>query len=187
MPSKKQKKKLWKLLIEFIKLQLSANILFWGTIGGLFLLYDVLEWPQLMALATASIAAHIVFFLVNKEWVFSDESGNRKTSREVVRFVLFMGLNYFINLGIVTLSSNYLSRVDFIATAFDNFGPTPYMGQIIAALFFTFWNYIGLKFWVFQDTKHQSLRTKYARAKKGVKRHAKRATRSVARSVGATK
>lgn len=177
MPSKKQKKKLFKLLIEFIKLQLSANILFWGTIGGLFVLYDVFEWPQLMALATASIAAHVVFFIVNKEWVFTDESGKRKTSREVVRFVLFMGLNYFINLGIVTAVSYYLSNVEAVTSAFPGFDPTPYIGQVVAALFFTVWNYVGLKFWVFQDVKHHSLRTNYVKAKKKVKHHAKRAVR----------
>ena len=179
MPSKRQKKKLWKLVVEFIKLQLSANILFWGTMGGLFVLYDLLEWPQLMALATASIVAHVVFFIVNKEWVFSDESGKRKTSREVVRFVLFMGLNYFINLGIVTASSHYLSNVDAITGAFTDFDPTPYMGQVIAALFFTVWNYVGLKFWVFQDVKHHGLRTNYVKAKKKVKHHAKRVVRKV--------
>lgn len=166
MPTKKQKKKLWKLAIEFIKLQLSANILFWGTLGGLFVLYELLEWPQFIALATASIIAHIVFFIVNKEWVFDDKTGKRKTSGEVVRFIVFMGINYFINLGIVTGLSHF-------------FDISPYIGQVIAAIFFTAWNFIGLKYWVFQEVKHHSLRTNYVKAKKKVKHHAKRVVRKV--------
>lgn len=164
MTAKKQNKKLPALAVEFVKLQLSANILFWGTIGGLFLLYEIAGWGQTIALATASIVAHILFFLVNKEWVFDDITGKRKTSREIVRFVLFMGLNYIINLGIVTGLGYY-------------FGLNPYLGQVVAALFFTVWNFVGLKYWVFQDTKHHGLRIGYAKVKKGVKRHARRAVR----------
>mgnify|MGYP003439853904 CR=1 FL=1 len=180
--TEKNKKKFLKLAIEFIKLQLSANILFWGTIGGLFVLYDLLKWPQLAALATASIVAHVAFFIVNKEWVFDDNTGKRKTGGEVVRFVLFMGLNFFINLGIVMAASHYLSGIEAVASAFPGFDPTPYIGQVIAALFFTVWNFVGLKFWVFQDVKHHSLRTNYVKVKKGVTRHAKRVVRRVVRA-----
>lgn len=166
MTTRNKKNKRLALLVEFIKLQLSANVLFWGTLAGLFVLHELIGWPQTIALATASIAAHVLFFIVNKEWVFNGDNGTRKTSREIVRFVLFMGLNYFINLAIVTGLSHY-------------FDLSPYLGQVVAALFFTIWNFIGLKYWVFQDVKHQGLRTGYAKTKKGVRRHVKRVVRRV--------
>lgn len=167
MPKKKTKKKLFALAIEFIKLQLSANILFWVTMIGLFILNELFKWPQLAALATASIIAHILFFIVNKEWVFDDKTGKRKTSHEVGRFIIFMGVNYFINLGIVTTLHEYFSI-------------SPYLGQFIAAIFFTIWNFVGLKYWVFQDVKHHGLRTSYAK-KKGVSHRARRTTRRTRR------
>ncbi len=156
--TEKKRKKLLKYVVEFVKLQLTGNILFWGTYGGYFALHELMEVGEVAALATASIFAHVLFFVVNKEWVFDDKTGKRKTSQEVTRFVMFMGLNYFINLGIITGLSHY-------------FGISPYIGQFIAGFFFTAWNFIGLRFWVFQEIQHHALSTKYV--KQGKKRRAK--------------
>lgn len=127
-------------LIQFIKLQLAGNILFWGTYIGFFLLHELALWSELAALATASIIAHILFFIADSEWVFDEKGQRHKTSGELVRFIIFMGINYFINLGIIAGLSYY-------------FGITPYIGQFVAALFFTFWTFIGLKYWVFRKPK----------------------------------
>lgn len=160
--TEKKRKKIIRYAIDFVKLQLTGNILFWGTYGGYFVLHEMMGVSETPALATASIFAHVLFFVVNKEWVFDDKTGKRKTSQEITRFVLFMGLNYFINLGIITGLSHF-------------FGITPYIGQFIAGFFFTAWNFIGLRFWVFQEMQHSALTTKYV--KEGKKRRAKTGTR----------
>lgn len=123
-------------LIAFIKLQLAGNVLFWGTYIGYFLLHELANWTELTALATASTIAHIAFFIVDSEWVFDEKGERRKTPGELWRFVIFMGLNYFINLAIIAGLSYY-------------FDISPYIGQFISALFFTFWTFIGLRYWVF--------------------------------------
>ena len=145
--NRKQKKSLVKIVIEFIKLQLAGNILFWGTYIGYFLLHTLAGWPEVSALATASIFAHLLFFIADKEWVFDDKTGRRKTKSEITRFVMFMGLNYFINLGIITGLRVY-------------FDIDPYIGQFIAGWFFTFWTFIGLRFWVFREMKHVAITVK---------------------------
>lgn len=157
----KTKKNLWRNAVQFVKLQLAGNILFWITyfgyaVGDLFFKTDT--W---IAIAVSSIFAHVLFFVVDKNWVFSDKTGKRKTSGEIIRFVMFMGLNYFLNLGIVVGLENYLHV-------------TPYIGQFIAAFFFTFWTWAGLKFWVFRAARHArhhglTIETKGTNAK----RHAK--------------
>lgn len=139
---KKQKKSLIKTAIEFIKLQIAGNILFWGTYVGFFVLHEVFHWHSVVALASASIVAHGLFFIADKEWVFSDKTGKRKTGDEITRFIMFMGLNYFINLGIITGLEHY-------------FGISPYIGQFIAGFFFTAWTFIGLRYWVFHEAKRQ--------------------------------
>lgn len=123
--------------IQFIKLQIAGNVLFWGTYIGYFVLHELAHQSELVSIALASIVAHILFFIVDSEWVFDEKGSRRKTPGELTRFVLFMGMNYFINLGIIYGLSTYL-------------GITPYIGQFIAALFFTFWTFIGLKYWVFR-------------------------------------
>jgi putative flippase GtrA len=126
-----------KNLIQFIKLQLAGNVLFWGTYLGFFLLHEFANWSETAALATASIFAHVAFFIVDKKWVFHEHESRRKTRVELYRFIIFMTINYFINLAIITALSIY-------------FDITPYVGQFISALFFTFWTFIGLKYWVFK-------------------------------------
>jgi putative flippase GtrA len=129
-------------------LQLAGNILFWGTYFGFFVFHQLFSWTEIAALATASVIAHVLYFIVDREWVFDDKGKRRKTSSELIRFVLFMGLNYFINLGIIYVLLHY-------------FDLTPYIGQFIAAGFFTVWSYFGLKFWVFRQATHSaSLRAK---------------------------
>lgn len=142
----------FKNFVEFLKLQLAGNILFWGTYLGFFLLYEFGNWTEVLALAVASVIAHILFFIANSEWVFDEKGERRKTPGELTRFVVFMGLNFFINLGIIYGLSHF-------------FGITPYIGQFIAALFFTIWTFIGLKYWVFREAQHHaSLRSKKGKA-----------------------
>ena len=158
--SKKQKKKFWKAVIQFIKLQIAGNILFWGTYLGFAIGHELLGWNSAYSMAVGSLLAHVLFFIVDKNWVFRERTGKHKTGQQIVRFILFMGLNFFINLGITLGLEKY-------------FDITPYIGQFIAAIFFAFWSYLGLKFWVFrsgQHVRHQALTVVTSKTKE--KRHA---------------
>lgn len=143
MPKKKKSSRL-KLFIEFIKVNLAGNVLFWTTYASFPIFYEILEWPRIMSLVVASLLGNVLFFLIDKHWIFVDKSGRRKTSTEVVRFIIFMTLNFFINIAIIEGLAVY-------------FNLTPYIGQFAAALFFSVWNFVGLKFWVFQETHHHAL------------------------------
>jgi len=133
----KQSKKIWqKKLWEFVRLQIAGNILFVGT-NVFFITGDlILHVPQVIAYPVASILAHFLFFVADKEWVFAEGGKRRKTRDELTRFIVFMGFNYIINLAIIFALKK-------------EFGISPYVGQFVSAGFFTFWNYIGLKYWVF--------------------------------------
>lgn len=137
----KTKSRLWHNFIEFLKLQAAGNILFWGTYLGNAYFDQIWGWASWQSLAVASILAHVAFFVVDKNWVFSDKTGQRKTSNEVVRFIIFMGFNYFLNIGIILGLERFA-------------GVSPYVGQFISAFFFTFWQWFGLKFWVFRHVRH---------------------------------
>lgn len=170
------KKKLWKAIVQFIKLQLAGNILFWGTYISYAVGHELLGWNSMLSIVIGSLAAHVLFFIANKNWVFDTKTGKRKSAQELVRFILFMGLNFFINLGIVTGLETY-------------FDITPYVGQFVAGAFFAVWSYMGLKFWVFRSGQHAqhhalTIETKRAKEKRlanakrlAAKQKAKRTTR----------
>jgi putative flippase GtrA len=151
---KTKKKNLIKMLVQFIKLNIAGNILFWVTYIGFAVFDGLLHWPELPALATASIIAHVLFFFLNKEWVFVDKSGRRKAGRDMMRFVIFMGFNYFLNLGIIHGLSVYA-------------GVTPYIGQFLAGFFFAFWTFIGMRWWVFAQMRHHAITVEKPRRQNG--------------------
>lgn len=151
---KSKKRKLTEIAVQFFKLQLAGNIIFWGTYLGYFVSDYFFNKPDLWALAIASLLSHFLFFIVSREWVFDAETGERKTQKEVVRFVIFMGISYFINLAIIEGLWHY-------------FDITPYIGQFISGFFFGIWNYVGLKFWVFQEIpRHAPITITQKRLKK---------------------
>ncbi|NCU30009.1 hypothetical protein EOM60_05425, partial [Candidatus Saccharibacteria bacterium] len=82
----KQKKSLSRNAIQFVKLQLSGNVLFWGTIVGSIVLHEIFGLKKIVAVAIASAFFYIVFFLLDKHWVFSTKTGKNKTQDEIVRF-----------------------------------------------------------------------------------------------------
>ena len=140
---KSKKSQIIRVAVQFIKLQLAGNIIFWGTYLGYFISDYFLGRQDLWALAIASLLSHILFFVVSREWVFDTATGKRKTHKEIVRFIIFMGFNYFLNLAIIEGLRIY-------------FDISPYIGQFISGFFFGVWTYLGLKFWVFSETPRHS-------------------------------
>ncbi|NCU31238.1 hypothetical protein EOM57_05635, partial [Candidatus Saccharibacteria bacterium] len=101
---------------------------------------------------------YIVFFLLDKHWVFSTKTGKNKTQDEIVRFTIFMGLNYLLNLGLIhlvlrSLEFTYLSNVELtvFATTFDI---DLVIAQLVASAFFAVWSWLGLRYWVFRHARH---------------------------------
>lgn len=143
--SARKKKSLIQGLFEFIKLQIAGNIPFWGTYLLFALLDNVFHADEFQALLVATVAAYMVFFIVDDRWVFNKTRHNRKTTTEIWRFVVFMSLTALLTFNI-TWQLNEL------------FGITPYIGQFISAGLSITWTFIGLKFWVFAPNKKKRKR-----------------------------
>ena len=122
--------------MQFVKYNVAGTVFFWSTYIMFFVLNTLLQWPEVQALATASIIGHVFYFILDKEWVFSSDGTTKKSLGELLRFAVFMALNYFLNLYFVWLLD-------------VRFGLTPYLGQFVTAGFFVIWSYVGLKYWVF--------------------------------------
>ncbi|HET7630181.1 MAG TPA: hypothetical protein VFK03_02295, partial [Candidatus Saccharimonadales bacterium] len=59
--SEDKKKNIFRLIVEFIKLQIAGNVLFWGTYIGFPIFHEVLGWPSFWSLFTASLIGNILF------------------------------------------------------------------------------------------------------------------------------
>ncbi len=161
MATRHKKRKPLKALFEFIRLQLAGNILFFGTLGGVFVADTILQIHSMIGLVVGSALAHVVFFIVNRKWVFNTDETGQHTLPEVIRFIAFMTFNFFLNILLVELGRLLFIQV---APAYAEF--EYYAGVLMASAFFVVWSFIGLKFWVFapapvkrhaRTTRHHAL------------------------------
>lgn len=143
---KKQKSHRLKTFIEFLKVQVAGNVLFWVTYASYFVFDELASIPYPISFIMATITGNIVFFMLDRQWIYNSHNGKRKSSQEIMRFVIFMVVNFFLNIFIVQALNDYM-------------GISPYIGQFIAAAFFTVWTFLGLHFWVFHPdhTRHPAL------------------------------
>lgn len=143
-------------LLQFVRLQLAGNILFIGTLLGVAVADTLLSADPFHGLIVGSALAHVLFFYVNKTWIFGEDTSTRNDG-EVLRFVLFMSFNFFLNLFLVELATSLVLHHLPGLEAFAY-----YIGVVCAALFFAVWSFAGLKFWVFRPTKRHAAASRHA-------------------------
>lgn len=194
MTQKKSKKpSVTSLVLEFIKLQISGNILFLGTLLGFLIGDTLLGAPSIPTLIVAGIIANFFFFLANRDWVFA-RTARGHAKRQVWRFCAFMIFNFFLNIILIELFAQLLRQHPiapltavlysvwefaigwigplFAATA-DNW--QHYVAQFLSGLCFTVWSFVGLRFWVFAPIKSHAKSAHHA----GITLHTKRVRRRV--------
>lgn len=169
----KRKKQTWvDILIEFLKAQVAGNVLFFSTMFGFFVGDKLLHAPEIPTLIASSVVANVIFFIINRELVFTS-GGKRRSVNEVYRFIALMTFNMFIYTGLTSLIATGIGLTFTEGAAHEH---RFYLAQIAAAMVFSVWTYVGLKFWVFAApaTKHR-LRTSHHHALTLEKRRSKRA------------
>ena len=98
MRRKKQKKiNFIQVVWDFLKLQVAANILFVSTLMGFLIGDKVLHTPQLPTLIVASIIGNILFFIIDRDWVFT-KKGAKYSKWAIQKFIIFMSFNFVLNI-----------------------------------------------------------------------------------------
>lgn len=159
---------------EFIKLQLAGNILFFGTMAGFYIGEHWFGTPHLLNLAVASLVANVLFFVVDRDWVFTSE-GKKRQGPALQRFIIFMTFNFFLNLALIelfawllrsgsgtpitsTLYTIWITATGWLEPVFGSLHHNWefYVAQFLSGLVFAVWSYVGFKFWVFAPVKHHA-------------------------------
>jgi putative flippase GtrA len=125
-----------KELIRIAEYLISGGAWFWS---GYFIIVFMtpvigLWWANLLGNGVGLT----INFLLERNWVFT-ASKKRKTTDVTSRYIVYTGFNFLIN---------YL-----ILLGLQKVGITVAIGQFIAAGFFTFWNYVWYKLWVFKGAE----------------------------------
>jgi len=117
MTNKQKTKKSHKTLFEFIRYNLSGGIQF----GWQYLFFFILG-PGAAQLTLGETAftigsSYVIYFILSKQWVFTD-NGKRKTSSELVRFGALMATNLIIKYLCAELAKRPWYRAIHIATCY---------------------------------------------------------------------
>lgn len=141
----KLRKRQTKLVVQFVEYLVSGGVYFWVGYGLLLYLNGYflhnLHWGKHQSLWWATIISNTIGwtanYLLQRFWVFRNKSlkkhATEVTSRYIIITLVDFVLNYFILLGL------------------DNIGIPPKFGQFISSGFFTIWNYLWYRFWVFPE------------------------------------
>ncbi len=139
------KKKTKSLITQIVEYFITGGVWFWTGYILIITLDDVigLFWANFIGNAVGIT----LNFILSRYWVFS-ENKDKNLASTTWKYVIYTALNAFL--------LNYL-----ILLGLKNIGIEPAIGQFIAAGFFTVWNYVWYKLWVFKvDDKKKPKKVK---------------------------
>ena len=132
MAHKKQIKELKTQLIEYM---VAGGAFFWSGYLAFAIFDSVFHLPLFVAKQLANIIGLSINYILEDQWVFKAKKKSnlqkRRTGRYLMITLINFGIDYLIILGL------------------KDIGITPYLGQFASAGFFTFWNFLWYKYWVF--------------------------------------
>lgn len=131
------KKKQRKELVRITEYMISGGAYFWSGYAMFFVIDKGLGLSFFWAKSISTLTGWTVNFLLQRYWVFKNPE-LKKHQTEVTGRYMFITIVDFI--------LDYL-----IVYALFTVGITPYIGQFISAGFFTVWNYLWYKYWVFPE------------------------------------
>lgn len=121
-------------LPQFLKYLAGGSLYFWSGYVVFAVCYSVFDWWWLWSKVAADVIGWTLNYLVQRHWAFAEQHHLREIEH----------LGRYIFVGALGLVSDYLIIGGLLAV-----GITPYIGFFVAAAFFTIWNWLWYKYWVF--------------------------------------
>lgn len=131
---KKAKQTEVKRITEYL---VSGGAYFWSGYLAFFVCDKGLHFTLWWAKLTANLIGWTINYGLQRYWVFNNPKLSKHKIEVTSRYIFITLLNFVIDYLII----RYLKSI----------GITPYIGQFISAGFFTIWNYVWYKLWVFPN------------------------------------
>jgi len=137
---RQQQKRFRRELIRIGEYLISGGLYFWSGYAVFFVAFSLLGMNLFWAKLISNIVGWTVNYIALRFWVFA--SSNSKGHQVEVT-------GRYASITLVNFALDYL-----IVYALQRLGVTPYIGQFVSAGFFTVWNYIWYKTFVFATHIH---------------------------------
>ncbi|HET8670862.1 MAG TPA: GtrA family protein [Candidatus Saccharimonadales bacterium] len=126
-------------IIQFLEYLVGGTVYFWSGYLIFAICYSGLGWNWLPAKLIADAIGWTLNYAVQRYWAFDNPNLRR---HELETAGKYAGLTVF------NLALDYL-----IIWGLASLGVSPYVGFFISAGFFTVWNYLWYRFWVFYQKR----------------------------------
>jgi len=133
----KNKKTHRKLFIQFAQYSISGGAYFWSGYLVFFVADKGFHWNLWWAKLSSNVVGWTVNYTLQRYWVFANQNLGKHKTQVTGRYA------------VVTLVDFVLDYI--IVASLKHYGLTPYLGQFASAGFFTFWNFLLYKYWVFPE------------------------------------
>ncbi len=130
---KKQKREILRIT-EYL---ISGGAYFWSGYLAFFVGDQILGLNLWWAKLAANIFGWVVNYLLQRFWVFKNPALAKHKTEVTNRYIIITLADFVIDYLIV----NFLKGL----------GISPYIGQFVSSAFFTPWNYLWYRFWVFPE------------------------------------
>jgi len=116
---------------------ISGGAYFWSGYAAFFVGDKVFHLNLWWAKLAANIFGWTINYLLQRYWVFKNPKLAKHQTEVTTRYIMITLVDFVLD---------YL-----IVASLKSVGITPYIGQFVSSGFFTFWNYLWYRFWVFPD------------------------------------
>lgn len=125
-----------KLLIQFLEYWVGGNIFFFSGYITFSIAYGPCHIRWWHAKILGDIVGWTLNYLVQRYWAFARKDLQLHEGKTRVRYII---------LSVVDTVLDYL-----IVGGLYHLGLTPYLGAFVSAGFFTVWNFVWYRYWVFR-------------------------------------
>lgn len=134
MKSKKSQRRELKRIVEYM---VSGGAYFWTGYLVFFIVDKGLHGSFFWAKSSATLIGWLVNYGLQRFWVFRNPRLKKHQTQVTGRYIVITLVDFVIDYGIVW--------------GLKQVGITPYIGQFVSSAFFTGWNYLWYRFWVFPE------------------------------------
>lgn len=133
----KLKKKQRKEIARITEYMISGGAYFWSGYATFFLIDKGLKGSFFWAKSLSTLTGWTVNYVLQRYWVFRNPQLKKHQTEVTGRYAFITIVDFILD---------YL-----IVFGLKSIGVTPYIGQFVSSAFFTGWNYLWYKFWVFPE------------------------------------
>lgn len=124
-------------LIQFLEYVIGGSVYFWSGYLVFAACYSGLHWDWLWAKIVADVIGLSLNYVVQRYWAFNSKKLKKREGVTAGKYSV---------ISVVNIVLDYL-----IIWCLKELGFSPYIGFFISAGFFTVWNYLWYRFWVFYN------------------------------------